>query len=459
MGWINKTLSSLVNKSVAKAVNTDTFVPLNSYYDILGSYNSFDYSEYGDNKLINEGYASNTHLYAIINKLQNLSMNGKYKVMVNTPDGQEEDTTSDLYQLLQNPNENQTWDEFLEAAMTMLPVTGDLFLRGLAPIGMGNKITDLSVIPSNITDVVVSNSSYEVLGYQTTLYGKTTTYNTEEVFHGKLYNPTISGLEGHRGMSPLQAAYASLDTDNQIFNAKRNFYKNNGTNGIISSGSDVSTLGPDEAKQLDEALKRRIGGSSKANSLTVTGANVNYTAIGMPATSMQFLESGDVSLRDLCMVYGMDSKLFGDPKASTYNNQAEAAKGVWTNCIMPYNNRFVQYLNDYVTPGHSLADGKDYEIIYDTSHIEELQKDKKTEAEKNKIVIEGITSLVNSSLNDEAKVLMLTKLYDIEENEAQTLIESDESEPNTTEANESNEGTDTGTEEDNTEEQTQSNNN
>ena len=439
MGVIQKTLNSLLNKSVAKSITTDTFIPLNSYYDLLGNYSSFDYSEYGDNKLINEGYASNTHLYAIINKLQNLSMNGKYKVMINTPEGPEEDTTSDLYQLLQQPNENQTWDEFLEAVMTMLPVTGDLFLYGASAIGFGNKIMDLEVIPSNITDVVVSNTSHDVLGYQTTLYGKTKTYNTEEIYHGKLYNPTVSGLEGHRGMSPLQASYASLDTDNQIFNAKRNFYKNNGTNGIISSGSDVSTLGPDEARQLDEALKRRIGGSSKANSLTVTGANVNYTAIGMPATSMQFLESGDVTLRDLCMVYGMDSKLFGDPKASTYNNQSEAAKGVWTNCIIPYNARFVNYLNDFVTPGHSLADGKDYEIIYDTSHIEELQKDKKTEAEKNKIVIEGITSLVNSSLNDEAKILMLTKLYDIEESEAETLIEQDET--NTTEPIATNEGT------------------
>ena len=117
----------------------------------------------------------------------------------------------------------------------------------------------------------------------------------------------------------------------------------------------------------------------------------------MPATSMQFLESGDVTLRDLFMVYGMDSKLFGDPKASTYNNQAEAAKGVWSNCVIPYNERFVNYLNTFVTPSHSLADGKQYSIVYDTSHIEELQKDKKTEAEKNKIVIEGFTSLVNSS--------------------------------------------------------------
>jgi phage portal protein BeeE len=258
-------------------------------------------------------------------------------------------------------------------------------------------------------------------------------------------------------MSPLQAAYASLDTDNQIFNAKRNFYKNNGVNGIISSGSDVSILGPEEAAQLDAALKRKMGGSHKANGLTVTGANVSYTAIGMPATSMQFLESGDVTLRDLCMVYGMDSKLFGDPKASTYNNQAEAAKGVWTNCVIPYNQRFVQYLNRYVVPGHSMVDGKNYEIVYDTSHIEELQKDKKTEAEKNKIVIEGINSLVSSNLSDDAKVLMLTKLYDLEEAEAETLIEQDES--NTTEPIATNEGASEEAQGEDEEGQDESNNN
>ena len=222
-------------------------------------------------------------------------------------------------------------------------------------------------------------------------------------------------------MSPLQAGYSSLDTDNQIFNAKRNFYKNNGVNGIVSSGSDVSNFGKDEADAFDKALRKRMGGSSKVNSLITTGANVNYTAIGMTATGMEFLKSGDISLRDLCMLYGLDSKLFGDPKASTYNNQAEAAKSAWTNCIIPYNDRIVDYLNKFVTPSHSMVDGKKYVIQYDTTHIDELQKDKKTEAEKNKIIIEGINSLVSSNLTEEAKILMLTKLYDIDENEAQTL--------------------------------------
>jgi HK97 family phage portal protein len=458
MSLYQKALKTLLNKSVTKSISEPTFFPSNnSYYDVLGNYNNFDYSDQGDNKLINEGYASNGHLYAIINKLQSLSTNGIYRVMVTDRNGDvEEDTESDLYQLLQKPNEYQTFEELLESVMTMLPVTGDLFLRGLSPVGMGNKITELEVLPSNITDVIVSSTNM-VSGYRTSLFGKSTTYNTDEVFHGKLYNPTINGLQSYRGMSPLQAAYSSLDTDNQIFNAKRNFYRNNGIAGIVSSGSDVSTLGPEEAIQLNEALKRKIGGSDKANSLTVTGANVNYTAIGMTATNMQFLESGDVTLRDLCMVYGMDSKLFGDPKASTYNNFQEAAKGAWTNCVIPYNNRFASYLNSYVVPSHSIADNKNYEIVYDVSHIEELQKDKKTEAEKNKIIIEGVNSLVSSNMSEEAKILMLTKLYDLDESEASTLIEQDET--NTTESNSSNQGTNQEAQGANEEEEGQSNDN
>ena len=441
MSRLKKALTSFALKT---GLIEQNFYPLNSY-NFLGKNSSFGYSDVKDDLLINEGYASNTHLYAIINKLQNLSSNGIYRVMVTNRDGSvEEDTESDLYQLLQNPNEEQTFREFLDACMTMLPVTGDLFLLGTTPVGFRDKIMSLDVLPSNITDVLVSKSTYQPIGYEVTLNGKNIRYSTDEVYHGKLYNPTVCGLEGHRGMSPLQAAYSSLDTDNQIFNAKRNFYKNNGVNGIISSGSDVTTLGYEEAKQLDEALRKRMGGSHRANSLTVTGANVNYTAIGMSASSMDFINSGDISLRDLCMVYGMDSKLFGDPKASTYNNQAEAAKGVWTNSVIPYNKRLVDYLNRFVVPTHSAVDNKQYEIVYDVSHIEELQKDKKTEAEKNNLIIQGVSSIVSSSMSDEAKVLMLTKLYDIDENEATTII---------------NQGEDSEAQGEDDEEETQSNNN
>lgn len=454
MSRLKKALTNLVLKSGLIDNYPNSFYPINSNrYDILGKSNGFKYGEISDDRLINEGYASNTHLFSIINKIKNLSSNGIYKVMVETPDGLEEDTESDLYQLLQKPNDYQTFDEWLDSTLTMLTVTGDNFILGNTSIGFGSKIMNIETLPSNITEVLVSNSTYNVLGYEVSLNGRNVKYNTDEVYHGKLYNPTICGLEGHRGMSPLQAGYRTLVADNELVTAEASFYMNKGVSGIISNGSEVNSIGLEEAKQIDEALRQKLGGSHKSNGVITTGANVNYTAIGMSPSDMQMLQSGDIKLRNLCMLYGLDSKLFGDPKASTYNNFSEAQKGAWTNCIIPYNNRIVGYLNDFVTPTHSAADNRNYTIVYDTSHIEDLQKDKKTEAEKNKIVIEGLTSLITSNLSDEAKVLMITKLYDIEESEAQTLIE------NGNDSGETDNGTNQEVEGENNEEEDESTNN
>ncbi|MCP4503295.1 MAG: phage portal protein, partial [Deltaproteobacteria bacterium] len=335
-------------------------------------------------------------------------MNGKYKVMLNTPDGRVEDQESDLYELLQQPNDKQNFQEWLDSALTMLLVTGDVFLKGDTAVGFGEKIMNLETLPSNIVEVLVGNYNNEVLGYDCTLGGRQKRYSLDEVYHGMLYNPTIYGLEQHRGLSPLQAGYRTLTADNELTTAEASFYKNKGVSGIVSSGSDIAVLSPQEAKQLDDSLKARLGGASKSNGVITTGANVNYTPIGMSPSDLQMIQSGDIKLRNLCMLYGLDSKLFGDPKASTYNNQSEVSRGAWNNSIIPFNNKIVSYLNTFVTANHNRAQGLNrsngYEIVFDTTHIEELQKDKKVEAEKNKIVAETIVNILSSPISEESKL-------------------------------------------------------
>jgi HK97 family phage portal protein len=420
---------AIKNIALKTGIIDNSFIPINQIEQtLLGSNLGYAYQNISDETLINESVASNTHLYSIISRIKNLSMNGKYKVMLNTPDGMVEDQESDLYELLQQPNDKQNFQEWLDSALTMLLVTGDVFLKGDTAVGFGEKIMSLETLPSNIVEVLVANYNNEVLGYDCTLGGRQKRYSLDEVYHGMLYNPTIYGLEQHRGLSPLQAGYRTLTADNELTTAEASFYKNKGVSGILSSGSDIATFSPEEAKQLDDALKARMGGAAKANGVITTGANVNYQSIGMSPSDLKIIESGDIKLRNLCMLYGLDSKLFGDPKASTYNNQSEVARGAWNNSVIPFNNKIVSYLNTFVTANHNRVQGltksNGYEIVFDTSHIQELQKDKKVEAEKNKIVIEGITSLVSSNMSDDAKVMMLTKLYEVEEDEAQILIET-----------------------------------
>jgi HK97 family phage portal protein len=286
---------------------------------------------------------------------------------------------------LKNPNPNQTHFEWREETITMGLLTGDFFMYGEKPIGF-NTIGNLYNLPANVTDVLVNDGTNAVVGYQTTINNKTTKYELDEVWHGKLYNPTVRGLTTHRGLSPLQASYRSLVADNELVTAQASFFRNKGVSGIISSASDILALDERDADILDEAMRVKLGGASKSNGVVTTGARVAYTPIGMSPSDLDMVKSGDVKLRDLCMVYGVDSKLLGDPKASTYNNVNEAEKQLYTNAVIPVNDRVISYLNRFVVPAYSQQDNLPYVIKQDTSKID--------------------------------KVLMLQKLYDISEEEA-----------------------------------------
>lgn len=412
-------------KAVAfRGGNTLGFTPNHSNHQVFGlnqGFNPTSNLDIDDDVFINEGYAQNTHLYSIHNIITNASNNLRYKVCINTIDGKIEDVESQLYQLITNPNPNQTHEEWREELLKFGMLTGDFFLYGLKPIGFGDRIAELSNLAPNITDVLVNANSNSVVGYQTTLNNKVTRYELEEVWHGKLFNPTRTGLTNHRGMSPLQAGYRSLVADNELVTAEASFYRNKGASGILSSASDIMALGEKDADLLDQAIVRKMGGAEKSNGIITTGARVNFMPIGMSPSDLDMIKSGDVKLRNLCMIYGVDSKLLGDPKASTYNNVNEVTKQLYTNAVIPYNARIISYLNRFVVPAYSKADNVEYSIELDTSNVEVLQKDQKAKAEKNKIVIDGVVALVNSSLSTEAKVSMLMNLYDIDENEAQTI--------------------------------------
>ena len=225
-------------------------------------------------------------------------------------------------------------------------------------------------------------------------------------------------------MSPLQAGYRNLVSSNELMTAESSFYKNKGVSGIVSSDSDIMSLSEEDTIAIDEVMRQKIGGSSKSNGVVTTGARIKYTPIGMSPSDLDMIKSGDVKLRNLCIAYGMDSKLFGDPKASTYNNVQEVQKQLYTDSVIPFNTRVISALNRFLVPSFAEADNRDYKIKLDTSDIEALQQNQKEKAEKNKVVIEGVNAILTSAMTDEGKAMMLSKLYDIQEDEASILIQS-----------------------------------
>jgi HK97 family phage portal protein len=373
-----------------------------------------------DNKLVNEGYASNTDVYAIIRLIVQKAGTVPFKLYIKTSDGKEEVTSGALYDLLLKPNESQTQKQFRENVLVYSLLTGDRFYDMKKNPYLDDTVREMIVLPSNLTDVVV-NANNDVVGYQERLLNGVKKYAAEDVYHGKYFNPTAKGIYSHRGLSPLQAGYRSLQASNQSITARASFYKNRGKIGVLSSGTD-DVLTDKQKKDLQEVFDKDTGGAEKVNGVHLSRANVKFTQLGSSPQDLEMFKSVAVDLQALCRLYGLDSKLLGDPKASTHNNIIQAEKTFWTNAALPANQVILDDWAAFLLPGWSEEDGVEYFIEQDTSGIEALQSNKKEEAEKNKIVVDGINAILTAETSDAAKVAMLVELYGKTEEEARALI-------------------------------------
>lgn len=146
--------------------------------------------------------------------------------------------------------------------------------------------------------------------------------------------------------------------------------------------------------------------------------------MAMSATDLAIIEQNILPLRALCNVLGYDSSLFNDPANKTYNNRLEAEKSMYTNVIMPLADKFDAQDTRFIALNH-YPDGS-RRIRHDFSEVEALQKDKKTEAEKDKIVMEGVNIVLNMPISDEAKQSILISEYDFNEDMAALMITTNE---------------------------------
>jgi HK97 family phage portal protein len=415
MNFIQKQLLNLAVKS--GVISLDTSKPFFSSEWVGNKYGFGKYQN--DNQLIDEGYAINNAVYSVIKLSTAASISIPFILCEQAKDGDEEVLEGGLYDLLQKPNDKQVFKEFHEEALTFLSGTGDLFLHGLSPVGFKDAIQEINVLPSNLTELNL-NYKNELVSYDYTINGTTTVIPLKDVYHGKYINPTKEGLECLRGLSPLQAGYRTITASNENLTAMASVWNNKGVSGLLTSNTD-ETLSAEEAKAVQTAVNGKLGGSHKANGVAATTANVRFEQIGMSGSDMELLQSSPQLLRGICMLYGVDPALLGDPESRKYSNLKEAEKSLFVRSAIPNNERLISYLNRFVVPAWSLLDGKDYIIKQDLTEVEALQPDKKIQAEKNKIISESLTALLSSSLSPETKEILLIDIHNIEPDKANTL--------------------------------------
>lgn len=385
-------------------------------YRLFGSFLPKN-SMINDRAFLEEGYESNVDVYAVIRKITETFKGVPVVVERRTSEGWELMEDSTLAELMANPNPGKgyTWEDIEEQMLVYLLANGNSYLLGQQ--GFTNTIDEVDVLPSPNVEIHSNNDFFlPEIKYQFQLGNQNRMFESDIVEHCRFFNPSYLCVEdSFKGLSPIEVACRVVQSGNDKWDATANLLQNRGAIGLITDKSN-RPMTPDEAKQVQQGFQNDIGGSHNFGKVKVTNKDLDFISMAMSSTDLQIIEQGVVNLRAICAVYGIDSSLINDPANQTYNNRKDATKALYTNTIIPLADKIYTKHTNFLAKNHYPLG--DVRMRKDFSSIEALQSDKKQEAEKDKLVMDGVSTILSMPITQEAKELLLVETYDYSADEA-----------------------------------------
>jgi HK97 family phage portal protein len=316
--------------------------------------------------------------YSSIIKSKDISLSGKQLADLHMKALEPVKVGGRLTNLLQFPNENDSWGDIVEAYTAFKLITGNAYVYGKQiPVGI-NKGAPLGlyVMPSQYMSILANLNVFPVspVGYQLYLQF-TQNFNTQEILHDKYFNPNWN-IVGNQlyGLSPLQAAAKVLTRSNEGKQAAVSNYQNGGPKGMVFVADDRydPAQSVQEAQDIRKTLARNQG-SKNVNQIEASGYKVGFVPFGLSPVDLDLLNAENMDLRALCNVYGVPSQLLNDPDNKTFSNTKEGEKALTVRCALPmlasirdqFNRKFMKDWG-----------GQKTVIDFDSSVYGELQEDK-----------------------------------------------------------------------------------
>lgn len=285
----------------------------------------------------------------------------------------EEVSIPELDRLLTNPNEFQTFENWIKEIAAFRLITGNAYMYGARRGGMPNApIISLYSLPSQYVEIISGGLNQPIKEYRLT-YNGYEPLAAENVGHLKNINLSyMAGTANHLyGASPLKSAIRDLTTSNDGKQALLSMLQNMGARGILT-GDGSTNITRDQAQGLKEDYRNNYQGADRAGDVIITPAKLSWVQMGMNAIDMSIIDSQKTVFRSLCRIYGVDTTLLGEKEGSTYNNMEMAYKALINNVIRPLHVEIRDLLNNWLLPSFGK---KNLFLDFDYMAYPEMQDD------------------------------------------------------------------------------------
>lgn len=326
---------------------------------------------------------------------------------------------------LNQPNPEQTWQEFWLLTEIFLQNTGNIYWYVLKPTeGVNTGIpVAIYVLPSQLMEIVlkptVTIGIDNPVDYYELKQGRTNVkFQSENIIHIKYPNPNYDQNGQHLyGQSPLRAAYKNVLTTNKGLDLSVNTMKNGGAFGFIHAKDGNTDFTDEQGKSVKSRLEEMNVSTEDLGRISAISAAIGFTRLSLTTDELKPFDYFKYNIKALCNVYGWDDKLLNSDDNAKYDNMKVAEKRVVTGKIVPDITLISEAFNK-----HFLSLFPEYEktcIDFKVKELPEMQQDYK-------LMSEWVVSLVNSGMITRNKGLAILGIEQSEDSNMDLLTVKDD---------------------------------
>jgi HK97 family phage portal protein len=242
------------------------------------------------------------------NSIKNLIRKNSNSLKVKQANDIEEVEEHNVWDVLNNVNENLSWNDLVKMIIQYLSLIGNAFLAieksGRVPIG-------IKVLPAEYTSVMLNQDTMSIVGYRVYNGVREHLYKKEEVIHFKriaagMFWRIQSGelITGTYGMGALESILSEVMCSNAILDYERALMENQCIPaGIVNYAEGKLT--PDQIKAAEASWKKAVGGIRRAGTVKVTDQSWTFTPLQINPKDLSY-ENGRKWLREtICNAMGV----------------------------------------------------------------------------------------------------------------------------------------------------------
>jgi HK97 family phage portal protein len=165
------------------------------------------------------------------------------------------------------------------------------------------------------------------------------------ILHLTLFNP----LDDHYGMSPLEAAQASLDVHNAASAWNKALLDNAARpSGALVYSAASGNLSDEQFERLKSELEAHYQGAANAGRPLLLEGGLDWKGLSLSPKDMDFVEAKNIAAREIALSFGVPPMLLGIPGDNTYSNYAEANRAFYRQTVVPLVTRIAASLGSWL---------------------------------------------------------------------------------------------------------------